>query len=380
MRAYDDATHFAGYLLQEFGLAGEHDDEFVSGRMGFPTFPVTLCLVETNESPRIALRAEGRLVFDVVLTEIEDGECLGGRAQMYGVLEQVEDVHASEATRLRARRLERMSARRIECFMAKPATIDAYLARLPDDQRIALEKVRRAIAAAAPSATECFGYGLPAFRDAQGLLAGFGASKKHCSYHPMSGSVVEALASELEHYDTSKGTIRFDAARPLSAALVRKLVKARQAEIAAPAAKAPVKKKVSGKPAKTPAAQTDAAVAAYMLALKHPLKRELEAVRRIILSVSPETSEGIKWKVPSFRTSKDFFATLHPRSTESVQVILHLGAKVRADQGLMTLADPQHLMKWLGPNRCLITLGKGPDVSKHRAAFAAIVRAWIEFV
>jgi uncharacterized protein YdhG (YjbR/CyaY superfamily) len=264
--------------------------------------------------------------------------------------------------------------------MVKPATIDAYLARLPDDQRIALEKVRRAIVAAAPNATECFSYGLPAFRDAQGLLAGFGASAKHCAYHPMSRSVVEALASELERYDTSKGTIRFDATRPLPAALVRRLVKARQAENAPTARKPPVKKKVSVKHREAPASQTDAAVAAYMLASDHPLKRDLETVRRIILGVSPKISEEIKWKVPSFRTSKEFFATLHARSTESVQVILHLGAKVRPDQGLMSLADPKHLMKWLGKNRCLITLGKGPDIAKNRAAFVAIIRAWVKFV
>lgn len=277
-------------------------------------------------------------------------------------------------------RLPVMLASRIECLMAKPATIDAYLARLPDAQRIALEKVRRAIAAAAPNATECFSYGLPAFRDAQGVLAAFGASKKHCAYHPMSGSVVETLASELERYDTSKGTIRFDAARPLSAALVRKLVKARQAESAPTAAKAPVKKKVSAKHREALASRTDAAVAAYMLALNHPLKRDLEAVRRIILGVSPNIREGIKWKVPSFRTSKEYFATLHPRSTESVQVILHLGAKVRPNQGSIAVADPKRLMKWLGQDRCLITLGKGPDIPKNRAAFSAIVRDWIKFV
>jgi 3-methyladenine DNA glycosylase AlkD/uncharacterized protein YdhG (YjbR/CyaY superfamily) len=119
--------------------------------------------------------------------------------------------------------------------MAKPSTIDAYLARLPSEQRVALEKVRKAIRAAAPDAEECFSYGVPAFRQQRRLLAGFGASAKYCSYYPMSGAIVAAFASDLKGYATSKGAIRFDAAKPLPTALVRKLVKARLAESAAPA-------------------------------------------------------------------------------------------------------------------------------------------------
>lgn len=41
---------------------------------------------------------------------------------------------------------------------------------------------------------------------------------------------IEVLKKELEGFDTSKGTVRFPADRPLAVALVRKLVRARIAE------------------------------------------------------------------------------------------------------------------------------------------------------
>jgi uncharacterized protein YdhG (YjbR/CyaY superfamily) len=44
------------------------------------------------------------------------------------------------------------------------------------------------------------------------------------------GGVVGDHKDELKDYDTSKGTIRFQADKPMPAALVRKLIKARIAE------------------------------------------------------------------------------------------------------------------------------------------------------
>jgi uncharacterized protein YdhG (YjbR/CyaY superfamily) len=117
-------------------------------------------------------------------------------------------------------------------FVAKkPQTIDEYLAGLNAESRNALQKVRRAIRAAAPKAEECISYGMPAFRLNGKLIAGFRAAASHCSFHPMSGATVATLRAELVGYDTSAGTIRFSARAALPATLVRKLVRARIAEL-----------------------------------------------------------------------------------------------------------------------------------------------------
>jgi uncharacterized protein YdhG (YjbR/CyaY superfamily) len=108
-------------------------------------------------------------------------------------------------------------------------TIDEYLAVVSADKRAVLERLRKAIRAAAPEAEELISYQIPAFH-LNGLLVGFGAAANHCSFYPMSSSTVEAHKNELKGYCTSKGTIRFQADKPLPVALVRKLVKARIAE------------------------------------------------------------------------------------------------------------------------------------------------------
>jgi uncharacterized protein YdhG (YjbR/CyaY superfamily) len=109
-------------------------------------------------------------------------------------------------------------------------TIDDYLAALTDDKRTALQKLRKTIKAASPKAEECISYRLPTFRLNGKLLMAFGATANHCALYPMSSSTIEAHKADLKNYSTSKGTIRFQPAHPLSAALVRKLVKARVRE------------------------------------------------------------------------------------------------------------------------------------------------------
>ena len=112
---------------------------------------------------------------------------------------------------------------------SKPETIDEYLAPLSSDKRAALEKLRRAIKAAAPKAEECISYELPTFRLEGRMLVSFAAWANHCAFyagvHPL-----KAHKDELKGYDTSKGTLRFQPDSPLPATLVRKLVKTRIAE------------------------------------------------------------------------------------------------------------------------------------------------------
>src|SRR5947209_14812677 len=110
----------------------------------------------------------------------------------------------------------------------KPKTHDDYLARVSSDKRAALQKLRRIIKAAAPKAEECISYQVPAFRLNGKFLVAYAAAANHCSFYP--ASVIAGLKSELKSYDTSQGTIRFPAEKPLSSTLVRKLVRLRIVE------------------------------------------------------------------------------------------------------------------------------------------------------
>jgi uncharacterized protein YdhG (YjbR/CyaY superfamily) len=109
----------------------------------------------------------------------------------------------------------------------KPKTFQEYMDGLSPISRSTLKKVCAAIKAAAPAAEECISYGLASFRLNGRPLVAVGAAAEHCAFYPMSGRTVAEFRDELADYETSKGTIRFAAEKPLPAVLVRKLVKAR---------------------------------------------------------------------------------------------------------------------------------------------------------
>ncbi len=118
--------------------------------------------------------------------------------------------------------------------MKPPAkSIDHYLADLPVEVRVALEKLRYTILSTAPGAVELISYGMPAFKLDGYMLVGFAAFKKHCSLFPWNGHTVEQFKEELKNYTTSKGTIQFTLEKPLPVALVKKIVKTRIQDIKA---------------------------------------------------------------------------------------------------------------------------------------------------
>jgi len=111
------------------------------------------------------------------------------------------------------------------------SVIDRHLAKFSGEQRESLNHLRETIHSIVPQSEECMSYGMPAFAINGKVVAGFDGFKKHCSYFPHSGSVLEALDGFPEWCEVSKGTLKFPIGKKLPKTLVRKLISVRRKEI-----------------------------------------------------------------------------------------------------------------------------------------------------
>ena len=118
------------------------------------------------------------------------------------------------------------------------------------------------------------------------------------------------------------------------------------------------------------------AVTAFLDGLKHPLKPIIEEVRAAILGADKTITEGIKWNTASFYC-QGWFATINVRAKAGVQIILHRGAKIRADgKARQDVDDPSGLLTWLGQDRAAVAFAASKDFRSKRPAFVKIIKQW----
>jgi len=111
------------------------------------------------------------------------------------------------------------------------SVIDRHLKKFSGAQLETLQQLRETILSIVPQANETISYGMPAFEIDDKVVAGFEGFKKHCSYFPHSGSVLEKLEAFPDWCEVSKGTLKFPIGKKLPKALVRKMISERRAQI-----------------------------------------------------------------------------------------------------------------------------------------------------
>lgn len=114
----------------------------------------------------------------------------------------------------------------------------------------------------------------------------------------------------------------------------------------------------------------------FMEELDHPLKQEIQALRIIICGAHADIQENVKWAAPNFFLGVDF-ATMKLRPTHTVQLVLHTGAKVRPESRPIVIEDPNHRLKWLAPDRAVLSFRTLAEIEDGKEDLQRLIRQWI---
>lgn len=108
----------------------------------------------------------------------------------------------------------------------------------------------------------------------------------------------------------------------------------------------------------------------FLQKLKHPLKAEMEAARKIICEVSPKIVEDVKWGGPSF-DYKEPMATFNPRVPTYVAIIFHKGE---------LLVEKSELLEPAPKGKAYVKFHSMAEVLKHKAKLQKVVREWVKIM
>jgi hypothetical protein len=120
-------------------------------------------------------------------------------------------------------------------------------------------------------------------------------------------------------------------------------------------------------------------VVEFLNNLEHPLKWEIEEVRKIILNANKQINEHIKWKAPSFFIEDEDRVTFNLHGKGYFQLVFHCGAKVKENPGREPLFDDTTgLLDWITGDRAIVKFADMNDVNAKKEKLAELINKWIE--
>jgi len=112
--------------------------------------------------------------------------------------------------------------------------------------------------------------------------------------------------------------------------------------------------------------------------LNHPLRKEIEELRQIILSSENGLIENIKWNGPNYCFNDADRITMRIQPQKQIQLIFHRGAKKITQPVDKFINDESGILVWKENDRAITTFKSKDDIKKNKNDLCNIVKKWIE--
>lgn len=118
-------------------------------------------------------------------------------------------------------------------------------------------------------------------------------------------------------------------------------------------------------------------VTKFLSELNHPLKKEIEQIRKIVLGTNKTLTENIKWNAPNFCFKGEDRITMHIYPPKQIQIIFHRGAKVQKLPDKNLIADDKGLLIWKTTDRAVATFVTMADIKLNTQYLIEIINNWL---
>jgi hypothetical protein len=115
----------------------------------------------------------------------------------------------------------------------------------------------------------------------------------------------------------------------------------------------------------------------FLSELNHPLKKEIEQIRKIVLGTNKTLTENIKWNAPNFCFEGEDRITMRIYPPKQIQIIFHRGAKVQKLQDKNLIADDKGLLIWKTTDRAVVTFANMADIKLNTQYLIEIINNWL---
>lgn len=119
-------------------------------------------------------------------------------------------------------------------------------------------------------------------------------------------------------------------------------------------------------------------VTVFLDALNHPLRKEIELLREIILSSESELMENIKWNAPNYHYNDNDRITMKLMPPKQVQIIFHRGSKKQEQLKSKLINENSNLLSWKENDRAIATFKNLAEIKENQEKLVKIIQQWIK--
>lgn len=115
----------------------------------------------------------------------------------------------------------------------------------------------------------------------------------------------------------------------------------------------------------------------FLDAAAHPLRQEIEQLRKLVLGAATGLTESVKWNAPNYSICSLDCITMKIFPPKNIQLVFHRGATKKMQPTERLIQDDSGLLDWKTNDRAVATFNNSGAISKNEEALKNIITQWV---